>query len=220
MTVLNSTFSENTANNGGGAVFAVGDSSLFDLEVFTCQNVTDGNVVLTNEDGTIRLNYTGLDPLTVDGTPSQIIFNLTSLSDLNVVLADNIANDDFMRLSGSTFELTDFGFGSATSITINGLAGADVITVSSIDAQYTGSLTINGGDGNDTFNASAANFGVTLLEGAGNDRLIGSSLNDSLGGGAGNDNLTAGSGDDNTMIRSMVVTASIKSDKPRSKLKR
>jgi Ca2+-binding RTX toxin-like protein len=59
----------------------------------------------------------------------------------------------------------------------------------------TASLT--GGSSNNNLNASAFTLGsVTLNGGAGNDKLLGGSGNDNLVGGAGNDTLTGGTGQD------------------------
>lgn len=57
--------------------------------------------------------------------------------------------------------------------------------------------SLTGGAGNNTLNATGFTVGsVTLSGGNGNDSLLGTSLNDSLDGGAGNDTLIANAGDD------------------------
>ena len=78
---------------------------------------------------------------------------------------------------------------SLTNITLTGL-GTDTFT--NIE-----SAALTGGIGNNTLNASAFTLGsVTLDGGAGNDFLTGGSQNDTLTGSAGNDTLNGGLGID------------------------
>ena len=169
---------------------------LFDTQVFSYANRNDGTVALINGGTTSTVTYTGLEPISIDGTPTSIIFNLTAGADTNVKLIDIGGPDGLMQLSGATFETTDFMIGAATSITINGLGGNDSITVARLDATYTGSLTIDGGSGKDNINSSAVNHSVTLLGGTGDDRLTSGGGADSLNGGADKDTLKSGAGND------------------------
>ena len=160
-------------------------------------NSQDGTILFRNgAEVDHKLDFTGLDPITIDGTPTNIILNLASSNDNGVILEDVGGADGIMYFHGTTFEKTTFSIGLATSITINGNGGNDNITVKSIDSTYTGSLTINGGDGNDVVNASAINLPVTLIGGNGNDSLTAGKGNDELSGGAGNDTLDGKAGTD------------------------
>lgn len=126
-------------------------------------NPTDGNVQF--RDGVVVNNtliFTGLDPLTIDGTPTDVVFNLPSTADTNVVLS--AIDDDNMILTGTTFEDTTFSIAAATSITINANAGNDVIEIDSIAANYSGSLIVNGGAGSDRLIVDFAD-GTSLFEG-------------------------------------------------------
>ena len=67
-------------------------------------------------------------------------------------------------------------------LTVNGLAGADVIDATAVTAGST-LLTLDGGDGDDVLLGGAGND--TLLGGAGDDVLIGGPGNDTLDGGPG-----------------------------------
>ncbi|MCX7420895.1 MAG: cadherin domain-containing protein, partial [Planctomycetia bacterium] len=177
--------------------------SLFDTQVFSYANRNDGTVALINGGAggiaggtTSTVIYTGLEPISIDGTPTSIIFNLTAGADTNVILDDIGGPDGFLRLSGATFETTDFMIGAATSLTINGLGGNDSITVKHLDSTFSGSLTIDGGSGKDNINSSAVNYSVTLLGGTGDDRLTSGGGADSLNGGADKDTLKSGAGND------------------------
>jgi len=108
------------------------------------------------------------------------------------------------------------GDGAADTVTINGTAGDDHITitrsggsillnglaaqVSVAHADAGDTLTINGGSGNDVIDASGLGAGAianfTINGGDGNDTIIGSAGNDTVIGGRGNDVANLGAGDD------------------------
>lgn len=93
-------------------------------------------------------------------------------------------------------------FSRATSpnlaeIVFNGLESADRVTLSGVNRSFRGSLTIDGGDGNDSITVSSLiQTGVQLLGGDGNDTLVAGSGNDTVDGGAGRDDLRGGAGND------------------------
>ena len=68
-------------------------------------------------------------------------------------------------------------------LTVNGLAGADVVDASELSADST-LLTLDGGDGDDV-----------LIGGQGNDALFGGAGDDVLIGGPGDDTIDGGPGD-------------------------
>jgi Ca2+-binding RTX toxin-like protein len=131
--------------------------------------------------------------------------------------ADNIVVDDLTG-SGITQVAVDLGKGDGApdTVTVNGTAGDDnikvvnsggAIVVNGLPAQVTiahaeagDSLTINGGGGNDTIDASAIKAGqhsnLTINGGDGNDTVIGSAGNDTVIGGRGNDVAQLGAGND------------------------
>ena len=77
--------------------------------------------------------------------------------------------------------------------------GDDLVTVGDLLGVSLTVLTINGGDGNDTLDASAGVLGDVRLRlngDVGNDRIIGSVNDDTIDGGAGRDTLLGGSGND------------------------
>lgn len=186
-----------TGGHDSLVVQGVSDSGGIDAYTANFSNRHDGSLWFHNGDTIVStLTYTGLEPISIDGTPAEIIFNLPSTNDTNVVLRDIGGADGFMRLTGSTFETTDFSIGAATSITINGNAGNDRVTIQSVDAGYTGELIVDGGAGNDVLTATASTIPVDLRGGAGNDTLTGSVHDDTLSGGLGNDSLKGGAGID------------------------
>ena len=158
----------------------------------TYANVNDGSINFSGGPATRTVTFTGLEPITIAGTPQAVIFNLTDVNDFDVMLG---LVGGMLRLSGSTFEMTDFDPTNVTSITINLGGGNDKLTIGGLGA-YAGTLTVNGGTGNDRINATASSIPVLLTGGAGNDVLTGSAFNDTLQGGQGNDTLRGNNGID------------------------
>ena len=77
--------------------------------------------------------------------------------------------------------------------------GDDVVTVGDLLGVSQTVLTISGGDGNDTLDASAGVLGDVRLRlngDAGNDRINGSANDDTIDGGTGRDTLLGGNGND------------------------
>ena len=86
---------------------------------------------------------------------------------------------------------------SVVSIDLGG--GNDLLTLGDLSGVAQTVLTINGGDGNDTLDASAGVLGVVRLRlsgDAGNDSILGSASDDTIDGGAGLDTLNGGAGND------------------------
>ncbi|MCX7418980.1 MAG: calcium-binding protein [Planctomycetia bacterium] len=180
---------------GNDTLHVINFDSSFNAFTANYSNVNDGSIQLkSNGVTTTTISYTGLEPITIDGTPTEAIFNLPSTNDTDVVLSAMNANT--FLLTGSTFEATAFSIGTLGSLTINSNSGNDKVTVASLPANFAGSLTVNGGDGNDTLEATSSQRAVTLLGGKGNDSLTGGGSDDSLSGGDGNDTLKAGAGND------------------------
>ena len=120
-------------------------------------------------------------------------------ADANVLLMTDDANGDalfvddiYTALPGS---LTEQQARIAQINEIRAGDGDDIVDMTSQRFTYRGNtLTIRGGDGDDTI---WANHGDNMLFGdAGNDRLVGASGNDVLAGGIGNDSMHGGGGDD------------------------
>jgi Ca2+-binding RTX toxin-like protein len=115
----------------------------------------------------LNLHSGGNDP-----SNDSVIVNGTAGSD-NIAVASSGATVD---VSGLSTKVTITGAVSpADTLTVNGLAGDDVINAGSLAANIVG-LTLNGGSGADT--------------------LIGSAGNDTINGGTGSDVALMGDGDD------------------------
>lgn len=117
----------------------------------------------------------------------------------------NGSNADAFRLDadpttgGALFQRTNLipfkvGLTHIENVVMQTGAGDDTITVTALAGTGVKRVVLDGGDGNDTLDGSAADVRLEVYGGAGNDTLLGGSKNDVLSGGDGNDVLTGGKG--------------------------
>lgn len=104
--------------------------------------------------GSATISYTGLEPVLINaGSIGEMVFNLTSNHD-NAVLEYDSNGVSRLRSANGAFEVTSFT-NPTISLTINGGAGNDTITVAAdLDSgnganQFNASLVINGDAGTD-----------------------------------------------------------------------
>ena len=99
------------------------------------------------------ITYTNIEPLSAGGTATDVVFDLGSLPDFDALLAPQGGG---LRLSGTTFETTDFATPTG-SLTINGgdqrdritlqgtiALGAAALTVTAEEIVVTGAITTTG----------------------------------------------------------------------------
>jgi Ca2+-binding RTX toxin-like protein len=173
-----------------------------------------GTIVMDlNDVETVNLNALGgADIVTVnDMTGTDLTQFNTDLSAGGVGdgAADNVIvnatkADDVVIVAGAAGSASVFGLSTQINVagaepaldrlTVNGLAGDDVVEASSLSADAIG-LTENGGDGNDI-----------LIGGAGDDTLNGNAGDDILIGGPGNDVFDGAPGSD-VVIQSFTTTS-------------
>jgi hypothetical protein len=131
--------------SGGNPVVAVGDllvvtgGGTFATVTHTFTSASDGSVAVT---GNGLISYTGLEPVTDNLSATDRVFDFTGGAE-TITLTDNVAADGNMRIDSTLGELVDFA-NPTTSLTINAGTGDDQITITSVDAGFTGALTING----------------------------------------------------------------------------
>jgi len=194
-------------------------------------NPGDGSDIVEGGAGTDTMLFNGAninENVNISANGSRVLFtrDVASIAmDLNSVEhiqfnalggADNITVGDLTGTDASEIDLNLGGNdGAADTVTVNGTAGSDVITISedangvvtitglASEVKISGfdandRLVINGLGGDDVITASGLPAGILLTEngGDGNDVLIGGNGNDTLLGGNGDDILIGGPGQD------------------------
>ena len=163
---------------------------------------------------TESISFTGLEPV-VDTVAGTLTVNGTNISNVISYRAATTFGRGLIEVDTSeTIE-----FQNKTTVTINGLAGDDLIILSNpntptgmtslvvngdlgddriiTSGAVPGPFTLNGGFGNDFLNATGATGVANLNGGDGNDTLLGGGGNDTFDGGAGDDVFSGGGGTDN-----------------------
>jgi Ca2+-binding RTX toxin-like protein len=115
-----------------------------------------------------------------DGQPDNVIANATNGDDVVSVIG---AGTNAQVTGLPALVSVSGAISGSDRLTVNALAGADVIDATGLSANAT-LLTLDGGDGDDV-----------LLGGAGNDTLLGGAGDDVLIGGLGIDTIDGGPGD-------------------------
>ncbi len=152
--------------------------------------------ILTVKGGALDLYFTGLAPITTSGSGGT----LTIVGDSEPQLIEVIAADDasvggpagFTRIQAwncdrdgtfphgyQPYEYFDFAAGAFTALVVQGLGGADIVDLVSLDAGEAAITTVSlqGGGGDDilstrtTAKSGPGNFALTLDGGDGNDTL-------------------------------------------------
>ena len=189
------TYDGGTDSGGGDSLRLTNVGSGFSTHTYDYTNATDGSITLNDGATDSVISFIGLEPISNDGTATNIVFNLPAGNNGDVVLQDSAASIvGSMQLSGSTFENTTFSSLGTTSLTINGNSGNDFITVSGRDPLFSGTITLSGLGGNDTLSGSSQSD--VINGGDGDDSIMGGDQNDTITGGAGDDTLVGGNGDD------------------------
>jgi Ca2+-binding RTX toxin-like protein len=201
-----------TWNPGDGSdVVEGGDGS--DTMIFNGANVDEkidisangSRVRFSRDMGNITMDVNGLEQINFNalgGVDTVTVNDLTGTGVTDVglnlagggaksVIVNGSVDDDTIAVSGDAAKFALFGLAAQVNVTgaaatdrltVNGLAGDDVVDASGLAASAI-SLTVNGGDGNDT-----------LIGGEGADTLAGNDGDDTLIGGPGVDTLDGGSG--------------------------
>lgn len=159
------------ADNGNGADSDADNDSIFVVE----SSVTSagGRVVTLSTNG----DFTFMPHEDLIGTDSFIY-----------TVSDGLGGTDTATVTITISAPSGAITGTASSNTLNGTSGADVMI------GRAGNDTLNGGDGADALYGGS---GIdTLNGGSGNDLLVGGTGNDTLNGGAGDDTLIGGTGTD------------------------
>jgi hypothetical protein len=170
----------NVTFQGGLPAAAPGDRLILSggnqgIVTYTYTGVSDGSIQMSNF-GTVF--FTGLEPITNTGTASDVIFNLPAGPNAATLSDDGTPGNGLSRLSGATFETTDFA-NPTNSLTINRGSAADTLTIQALP-DFTAGLSVG------SFAAPLATIAVTdnlaLNSGSGALELFATAID--LGGAA------------------------------------
>ncbi len=150
-----------TGEAGRDVLELVNVGTAFPTHTYNYTSASAGSIVLDDGATAFTITYAGLEPLSNDGTPEDVVFNLPGTADATITLSD--LGSGQMRLAGASFEDTDFAAPAAGgSITINLGDDNQTLTVDSLTVNGDTSLTINGDGGSDTIRLnSAAGLAIT-----------------------------------------------------------
>jgi autotransporter-associated beta strand protein len=146
--------------NGGDPTSAPGDQLVITggnqgTVTYNYINAHDGSVDMSNFG---KVTYTGLEPISNTGTATDIIFELPAGPNAATLADDGTVGNAMSRLSGATFETTDFA-NPTGSLTIKRGDASDTLAVSALP-DFTTNLTI-GSAGNE-FSTVTFNGAITL----------------------------------------------------------
>lgn len=126
----------------------------------------------------------------VDGSHIRIITSAVGFFTPRLVYPLTVAGPILIE-TFLEFELSDI-----SDISITGSSGNDNVTLDDSLTAKIGSVTFNGGDGNDSFDTSSVDLLALFVGDAGNDRLTGGRGRDIFNGGDGDDIASGGAGND------------------------
>lgn len=194
VTNISSSSNTLTIRHDSGDTINIGDgwvqTSRRTVESIAYEVFTQGVAELLIEDIVPKVSQSVSLP---DGVGEYLIARSASGADLEIRQTQPSASTLFI------FPLDQLG-----TLTINGSANSDAMTVGDVDG-YGGTIIFSGNGGDDAFDASATSLVTrfhggagddTFLGGSGDDRFDGGSGADIASGGAGNDSLNGNSGND------------------------
>lgn len=199
--IINHNAGNNVTFNGGSDsddISFIGSTATAITYLF--DSVTAGSVLFDDASASL-IAYSGLESVSDNVSAVNRIFSYAASGDIVTLRDDSNANDGISQVVSAASAVPVNFVDSTNSLTLNTGAGNDVITVGSLDAMFSGSVTINTEDGDDAVDASTSSVGVSVIGANGNDLLIGSAFADALLGEMGDDQLFGG-GDNDILLGS------------------
>lgn len=152
-------------------------------------NANDGSI---NVDGT-TVGYTGLEPVFDNLSATNRVFTFNGGAE-TITLGDDAGAGNGLSLIDSDLSESITFTNPSTALTVNGGTGIDAINVNALDSGFNATVTINGDAANDviTLAATTGSGTFTLNGNAGNDgiSITGSGLTATVNGGDNTDTLT------------------------------
>ena len=202
---------DDTILGGGGADSLLGNRGADSIEggegVDTLRGGRGNDTLIGNTEGD-RIRGGNGDDLLVwnNGDGSDIMRGGRGLDTVQVNGAVDAGDNFELRANGDRAEFERLNLGNfvldvngVEQFEINGLGGDDTLTVQDLTGTDVQQVIFNGGDGNDSLDASLSNTAIMANGGAGEDLLSGSNvpaITDTLDGGMGNDTIIGNQGAD------------------------
>jgi hypothetical protein len=152
--------------DGGAAGFdtLVVKGGEFDSGVFSAESPDSGTVELTDGAETATISYTGLEPVDIEVTVPDVVFNTTADNE-RIVLSDH-PDAGYSQIDSAGAELHKFLNADTVSVTINAADGNNTFVIEQLEANFVAGITLNGGTGTDTVEV-ARDDDFTLSDSAG-----------------------------------------------------
>ena len=164
-----------------------------DSVLHTATNASDGSISV--ERATV-ISYIGTETVQDELTVTDRGFQFGTTADFVVLSDDGILANSRSKLMYGTKE---FLFANSTgSLVINGGAGNDTLTATSLDSTFSenANLFLQGQADSDTIDTSAASRAFVMVGGDGNDVITGNDSDETISLDAGNDIITGNGGTD------------------------
>ena len=118
-------------------------------------DISAGTIDVTgNGAGGSFISYLGLEPVTDNLDPINRVFSFTGGTE-TITVTDTGGADGKMQIASTLGEAVTF-VNPSGSLTINGGTGDDTVTITSVDSAFTAALAVSGDGGADTINSNAA----------------------------------------------------------------
>jgi Ca2+-binding RTX toxin-like protein len=198
---INGNSGDDSIDAGGGNDTVLGGSGRDTIDGGAGDDSLDGQGgadSVTGGDGNDEIIFEGDE----DGNDTIFGGNGADTVTVNTGVTDNtlvIAQDALGRVTVTEGSSTLVVDPSISTVNVNGQAGTDMITVGDLSGVPLSALTVDGGVGPDTIDATSLISGsvrVRLRGGDGNDTITGGASGDSLFGDAGDDSIDGGAGND------------------------
>ena len=163
-----------STDNGDAIVINGNSSGIFDRVEYIASDVDDDE---NSRDGTIAfsrsntnvgtIHYTGLEPIIDNTNAADRVFTIDSASfpgDHSIRIADDAMNGYSLIESNGGPQFESISFVNPTnSLTVNSGDGANSLTLETLDASFSASVTLNGGAGRDSFDVTpSANYTIEV----------------------------------------------------------
>ncbi len=133
-------------SNGVNQTYAIGDG----VGGGSGLGTSEGEILTVAGNATNHIYFTGLEPISVVGTPGGTLTILGDVDANDFVIEANGSNTRVRASTGGNpFESFEFPAGSFANVLIDGLSGNDTFNVTGLGPDFTANFTIDGGGGVD-----------------------------------------------------------------------